>query len=78
MKKRNAGDRSATDQRVAELKRARRIRRKAKREAVILTRLRPLLVRIGQLQQQLNELSAKQRREPENAKAATVAAEGAK
>lgn len=56
MKKHNSGDVTVTEQRRAELAKARRDRRKAKRAVLIQRAVRPLVLEIGKLRQQLKQL----------------------
>lgn len=54
MKKKNKTT-SLTEQRRAEIKRARRIRRKAKVAVAVLQKLRPLVVKLGALENQVKQ-----------------------
>lgn len=54
MKKKNKTT-SLTEQRRAEIKRARRIRRKAKVAVAVLQKLRPLIVKLGALENQVKQ-----------------------
>ena len=65
MKKHNAGSVTVTEQRRKEIAKARRIRRKEKLNALLDSRVKFLVVRLGQLQQQINTLKqGKQVEEP--------------
>lgn len=55
MKKNNPGSVSVTKQRKMNAAKARRARRKTKLGALLAAKLRPLLVRYGQLEQQLKQ-----------------------
>lgn len=61
MKKHNAGDRTVTEQRRKEVAKARRERRKARLAGLVLAKLRPLTLKLGQLEQQNRQLEVENR-----------------
>jgi hypothetical protein len=56
MKKKNAGDVSAKKQRKKVASKARRARRKVKFNAALIRKIKPLVLKIGQLEQQVKLL----------------------
>lgn len=59
MKKRNPGSKSRGDQAIAELKKQRNQRRRAKRKQMVETKVKALVLRIGQLTAQIKEQNLK-------------------
>jgi predicted FMN-binding regulatory protein PaiB len=59
MKKKNAGDVTAKKQRKKVAAKARRARRAAKFKEALLRKIKPLVIRIGQLEQQVKLLQPK-------------------
>ncbi len=59
MKKRNPGSKSRGDQAIAESKQLRTKRRRAKRKEMVESKVRALVLRIGQLTSQIKEQNLK-------------------
>jgi hypothetical protein len=58
MRKKNAGDRSAKKQRKQAASKARRARRKAKFNEALMRKIKPLVMKLGQLEAQVKLLQA--------------------